>query len=71
MAKKMSRSASLNNLFRTTLLMILQNTMDPARMANMTSGMTIAFCRLSIAIACEFGTADQVQRGIIGSSQSA
>jgi hypothetical protein len=51
MAKKMSRSASLNNLFSTTLLIILQNTRDPAKMANMISGTTIALCRLSMAIA--------------------
>ncbi|KAH0294823.1 hypothetical protein KCU62_g368, partial [Aureobasidium sp. EXF-3399] len=50
MAKKMSKSASLNSLFKITLLMILQNTRDPARMANMTSGITIALCRLSMAI---------------------
>lgn len=53
MARNIRRSASLNNLFRTTLLMILQSTRDPARMAKMTSGMTIAFCRLSMVIACD------------------
>lgn len=49
-ARNISRSASLNNLFKTTLLMILQNTMDPARMANITSGITIAFRRLSMTV---------------------
>ena len=50
-ARNMSRSASLNNLFRTTLLMILHKTIDPVRIAKMTSGITIAFRRLSMTVA--------------------
>ena len=70
-ARKMSRSASLNNRFKTTLLMILQNTIDPAKMAKMTSGITIAFRRLSMTVDCRFQTLERLQGEIMRLSQSA